>query len=170
MRLTDKKGVYVALLIPAMLFTGPLAAEVYKWIDKDGNVHFSDKQSAPRHAKPVQLSPSLNSYQSRALPASTPSPKVSAKQVNRSRQLPKLRPRQVILYSTVWCGFCKKAKAYFKQKGIAYTERDIEKSAQAKQEYQSLGGGGVPLILVGNKNGTRKLSGFSVARFDTAYH
>lgn len=73
------------------------------------------------------------------------------------------------MYSTVWCGFCKKAKAYFKQKGISFSERDIEKSTKAKQEYQKLGGGGVPLILVGNKAGTKKLSGFSIARFKTAY-
>lgn len=73
------------------------------------------------------------------------------------------------MYSTVWCGFCKKAKAYFKKKSIAFSERDIEKSSQAKKEYQKLGGGGIPLILVGNRTGTQKISGFSVARFDKAY-
>ena len=73
------------------------------------------------------------------------------------------------MYSTKWCGFCKKAKAYFIQKGIAYSERDIEISPQAQEEYQRYGGGGVPLILIGNKQGTQRLSGFSIARFAAAY-
>ena len=167
-----KNGFYPSLLVLFALATYPVSAEIYKWIDAEGNVHFSDKQPARTNAKPVQLKSSINSYDSTSIPKFEYTPNTKRKPVNKtkSNKLPKLRPRQVIMYSTVWCGFCKQAKAYFKQKGIAFAERDIEKSPQAKQEYQSLGGGGVPLILVGNKSGTKKLSGFSIARFNTAYH
>lgn len=144
-------------------------AEIYKWIDAEGNVHFSDKKSATENARPVQLKSGINSYNSSSLPTFEYRRDKAQKTPAGRQKLPRLRPRQVIMYSTEWCGFCKKAKDYFRQKGIAFSERDIEKSAQAKKEYQALGGGGIPLILVGNKQGTRKLSGFSTARFDVAY-
>ncbi len=150
--------------------TSPTVAEIYKWTDAEGNTHFSDKQMAKPNAAPVQLKSPINRYPSGSAPKFEYSPGHNKKIHAKGSQLPKLRKGGVILYSTVWCGFCKKAKAYFKQKGIAFSERDIEKSKQANKEYRALGGGGVPLILVGNKKGTQKLSGFSIARFDAAYH
>lgn len=40
----------------------------------------------------------------------------------------------VILYGTSWCGFCKKAKEYFKKKGVAFIEKDVEKDEGAARE------------------------------------
>lgn len=165
-----KNGFYLCLLVILALATGSVMAEIYKWVDTEGNVHFSDEKSVRYKAKPVRLKSSINSYDSTSLPKFDPGPKTTEKTVRQGTKLPILQPRQVIMYSTVWCGYCKQAKAYFRKKGIAFAEKDIEKSPRAKQEYQSLGGGGVPLILVGNKTGTHKLSGFSVARFDAAYN
>jgi glutaredoxin len=71
----------------------------------------------------------------------------------------------VVMYSTSWCGYCKKARRYFKSKGIKFVERDIERSRLAKVAYDRLGGNGVPLIVVGNN----KMSGFSVRKFDRLY-
>lgn len=164
-----KNRFYPALITFLLLVSPPLGADIYKWTDTEGNVHFSDKKSATSNAKPVQMKSSINSYNSSSIPKFEYTPRTNKKVVTRNNKLPKLGPRQVIMYSTVWCGFCKKAKAYFKQKSIAFSERDIEKSTQAKKEYQQLGGGGIPLILVGNKTGTKKISGFSIARFDQAY-
>ena len=149
----------------------PALAEIYKWVDADGNVHFSDQQSGKQNARPVELKSTINSYNGSSLPKFEYSPPAKKKTTKPAKagKLPKLRKGQVIMYSTVWCGYCKKAKAYFKQKGISFSERDIEKSKQAEKEYRSLGGGGVPLILVGGKQGTQRLSGFSVTRFDNAY-
>ena len=155
---------YGCLLTPAL-------AEIYKWVDADGNIHFSDQPSGKQNARPVELKSTINSYNGSSLPQFEYSPPEKKKTTTPAKtgKLPKLKKGQVIMYSTVWCGYCKKAKAYFKQKGIAFSERDIEKSKQAEKEYRSLGGGGVPLILVGGKQGTQRLSGFSVTRFDNAY-
>ena len=54
----------------------------------------------------------------------------------------------VIMYSASWCWYCKKARAQFEQKGIAFKELDIEKSSQAHAEMKSMGGRGVPLFLI----------------------
>lgn len=69
------------------------------------------------------------------------------------------------MYATSWCGYCKKARSYFKEKGISYIEYDIEKNERAKRMYDLLGGKGVPVILVGKK----RLNGFSVAGFEDIY-
>lgn len=54
----------------------------------------------------------------------------------------------VLIYSTSWCGYCKKAKAFFEANDIAYTELDIEKDQTAKDAFEEAGYRGVPTILV----------------------
>ena len=51
----------------------------------------------------------------------------------------------VVMYSTQWCPYCRKARAYFERHKIAYVEYDIEASAQNRVRYQTLNGRGVPL-------------------------
>ncbi len=75
---------------------------------------------------------------------------------------------RVILYSTPWCGFCKKAARHLRQKGVAFTERDIENDRLAagelarKLRQAGLSGGGVPVLDIG---GTIVI-GFDVKRID----
>lgn len=56
-----------------------------------------------------------------------------------------------VLYSTAWCGYCKKTRALLEKHGIEYTEFDIERSSEGKQQYEKLNGVGVPLLLIGDK-------------------
>lgn len=69
---------------------------------------------------------------------------------------------QVVIYTTDWCGYCKKAKAHMKQRGIAYTEHDIEKDQASYADFKRHGGNGVPLILVRDK----VMRGFDADDFD----
>jgi len=71
--------------------------------------------------------------------------------------------QEVVMYATAWCPYCAKARAYFARTGTAYTEYDIEKSADARAEFKRLGGRGVPLILVGNE----KMAGFNELAFES---
>jgi len=59
----------------------------------------------------------------------------------------------ITMYSTAWCGYCRKARRWFNDNGFAFVEKDIEKSAEAQREYQGVAGGygGVPLIVVNGK-------------------
>lgn len=58
----------------------------------------------------------------------------------------------VVVYSAVWCGFCKKAKAWLTERGVPFVERDVEKTPGAQQELSGklkaagVPGGGVPVI------------------------
>lgn len=54
----------------------------------------------------------------------------------------------VIMYSTSWCGYCKKARVMLNMQGVKFKEFDIEKSAAANAEMKSLGGHGVPVFLI----------------------
>ena len=56
----------------------------------------------------------------------------------------------VVLYATSWCGYCKAAREFFSANGIEYTELDIERSSVAKEGHRELGGGGVPVVVVGD--------------------
>jgi mycoredoxin len=60
------------------------------------------------------------------------------------------RASEVILYATSWCGYCAKTREFLHQRGIAYIEVDIEKSAEGRRAYDALGGRGVPLLKVNN--------------------
>lgn len=59
-----------------------------------------------------------------------------------------LQREDVVLYATSWCGYCAKARQLLNENNIPYYEHDIEKSAQALEQFKSLGGNGVPLLLV----------------------
>lgn len=73
--------------------------------------------------------------------------------------------KQVIMYSTSWCGYCRKARQYFISNNISFVEYDIEKDERAGRLHGLLGGGGVPTILYGGK----KMQGFSESVFNTFY-
>lgn len=81
---------------------------------------------------------------------------------------PAVEPVQVILYSAPWCGFCKKAAAYLRGRGVAFEERDIDASPAAAQELQTklrqagLRGGGIPVLDI---DGTIVI-GFDRARIE----
>ena len=54
----------------------------------------------------------------------------------------------ITLYSTTWCGYCRKARRWFTRNDIPFVEKDIEKDAVGRREYKSKAGGysGVPLL------------------------
>jgi len=142
------------LLVFLCLVAVTAFAEVYKWTDADGRIHYGDNPNKDQHAEEVELK--VNSYEhvtvSDYIPASE-----SAKKNN---------SKHVTIYSTVWCGYCKKAKAYFRENNISFTDYDIEKDADAKKKYNEMGARGVPVILVGNK----RMNGFSIAGFNNIYN
>ena len=43
----------------------------------------------------------------------------------------------VVMYSTAWCGVCKRARAYFEQQRIVFEEHDVDRDPAARAEYLS---------------------------------
>jgi glutaredoxin len=44
----------------------------------------------------------------------------------------------VVMYSTAWCGVCKRARKYFEDNRIAFEERDVDEDVTARVEYLQL--------------------------------
>jgi glutaredoxin len=132
------------------LFSDTLSAvELYKWTDKDGKIHYSDRQ--PPELKAEKLDIKIQSFT--GPPVVTDWQEVLAA---------KPEKQQVTIYTTEWCGICKRAKAHMQKNKIAYKEFDIEKNATGQRDYNKLNGNGVPIILVGKQ----RMDGFSPERFD----
>jgi mycoredoxin len=49
--------------------------------------------------------------------------------------------QHVIMYSTVWCGYCRRLKSQMEREGIAYVEVDIEEIPGAADLVMSVNGG-----------------------------
>jgi glutaredoxin-like YruB-family protein len=72
---------------------------------------------------------------------------------------------QVTVYSADWCAFCHAAKQYFDQKGVKYTEKNVEKDPAAGLEAVNKSGQrGIPVIDI---DGTIIL-GFDRPKIDAA--
>ncbi|MEL0587159.1 MAG: glutaredoxin domain-containing protein [Candidatus Thiodiazotropha sp. (ex. Lucinoma kazani)] len=125
-----------------------VADDIYRWRDKNGKVHFGDRPPASIESESVTVKP--NVYHSPNIE------KMSQGALSNER---------VVMYSAKWCGYCKKARRYFKSNRISFVEYDVESSAKGNRDYKKLGAGGVPIILVGK----HRLNGFSEASFRNIY-
>jgi glutaredoxin len=58
----------------------------------------------------------------------------------------------IVMFSTSWCGVCKRARAYFEKEGIVFIEHDVDKNQAARAEYLALNPKrSVPTIKIGNE-------------------
>ncbi len=74
-------------------------------------------------------------------------------------------PRDTVLFSAKWCGYCKQAKTYLAAKGIGYREVDID-TADGRSAYAQLGGNsGVPQLFVKGQG----VTGFTAAAYDAFF-
>lgn len=135
-----KKGVLLAFLVFAVAFGPTAGAGVYKVTGPDGKVTYTDSHAKGADAKVETVEIDAYSGSAESSAAS----------------------RKVTIFTTEWCGVCRKAKSYMASHGIAYDEFDIEKSPSAKNRFDRLGGRVVPVILIG----TEKMMGFSPVRFE----
>ncbi|MDL2362808.1 MAG: glutaredoxin domain-containing protein [Patescibacteria group bacterium] len=54
---------------------------------------------------------------------------------------------QITVYSATWCAFCHAAMDYFDKLGVAYTDKDVEKTPEAGAEaVEKSGQRGIPVI------------------------
>ena len=53
------------------------------------------------------------------------------------------------MFSTTWCGYCRRLKAQLDREGIAFTEVDIEQDPDAAEFVMAVNGGNqtVPTVL-----------------------
>lgn len=141
-------GATLLVLVAGLSMSLAYAVEIYQWTTADGQTVYTDKAPSATAATKLEIKASPRS--------------ASAVQ---DEPPPAAKAATVVIYTTSWCGVCKRAKAYFHAEGIPYQEYDIEKSRKGKSDYQRLEGKGVPIIMVNDK----RLNGFSPRSFDVLY-
>ena len=138
-------------------------SQIYKWVDKNGDIQFSDKKPQTGN-KTERVKVKINSVHNPRISNNTLNLNHS-QDSNSSSENQYAAAQKVIIYSASWCGVCKQAKKYFNQQGITYKEYDIEKSAKGRKDFKRLRARGVPVILVGKQ----RMDGFDIAAFNEMY-
>ena len=164
-RNSRRKGmqiITVILVLSAFLIYFPFTsgAEMYKWVDDKGEMHISD--SPPPAAKsPGDIKVYKDSKEDSLDAAPAPPRK---KEESRPSYETKKRA-ELVLYTTSWCPYCRKARDYLRSRGIDFVEYDIEKDREAATRKRQLDNrGGVPFAII---NG-RSISGFSASAYERA--
>ena len=62
-----------------------------------------------------------------------------------------INPSSVKLLIASWCVRCKDMEDLLKEQNVSYQRLDVENDPSAKDLYDKVGGGGVPILIVGNK-------------------
>lgn len=60
------------------------------------------------------------------------------------------------MYSTTWCGFCRRLKLQLDQAGISYEEIDIELDPEAATFVESVNGGNQTVPVIKFADGSTK--------------
>lgn len=135
-----------------LVAVGVCWAEVYKYTDTNGELHFVDDISNV----PKKYRKQLNDTDSQgnvnvmdAAPAAR-RPQGRTAQKEPEQQSVSSDSTSVEVFMTSWCGYCKKMVRFLNEKGIPYTAYDIEKDSAAANTYKELGGKGVPVVRVGS--------------------
>lgn len=127
-------GAAVAILLGSLSATA--LAQAYRWVDKDGRVHYSGTPPPPSVASNVEK-------------ISTQSGAVSdAPLAFGLQQAMKVNP--VKLYTFSGCSAaCTDAKALLEKRGVPYTEVSVDSPDKREELKRVSGGANVPVLVVG---------------------
>jgi len=155
--------VLLTTVLVVISFSFAADAAIYKWVGQDGSVHFTD--SPPPAGTDTQIvNPEPNRIEGygkvpERKPVSTEVTSVKSRS-NAAANLP-----MVEMFVTSWCGYCKKAEAYFRKRNIPFVKYDIEKDQKAaRRKSQLTTSRGVPFVLIGDVG----IPGYSEAAFERA--
>jgi len=158
------------ILVVVLSYARQSEAQIYKWVDKSGVMHFG--QAPPQGAGSA-------AKMEATLPVKSPNsefdrpqrePEKTQRGERKSQEMEERPPaanRQVAaeMYSTSWCGYCRKAREYFQAHGIRLIEYDIEADPSAAERKRQIDTRpGVPLVVI---NG-QLIHGYAPALYEQA--
>lgn len=115
-----------------LLCAAGASAQMYKWTDAKGVVHFSDQP--PGNDVKVETKSFAGGAGGVALPYELAEA---------------VRNHPVTLYTGADCNACDQGRALLKQRGIPFTEKTVSTTDDQKKLNDAGGGGQLPLLLVG---------------------
>jgi glutaredoxin len=150
----EKKLFYIVSTLALLLIVAGVSAEIFKYEDSDGKVHYVDSESKipeeykskasgkdgfPEISKVSTADRSVSSLSE----DSSRDENTSDPDIDRPRVSGKLE-----VFVAEWCGHCQALEKALTEEKIPYERFDIENSPVGKQEYINLGRGGVPISRV----------------------
>jgi glutaredoxin len=162
---------FLLLLMVLLSYAHHSEAQIYKWVDKSGVTHFGQMppQGAGNAAKMEATLPAKSSNPEFDRPPRRGSEKTRGDE-RKAQEVEERSPaanRQVAaeMYSTSWCGYCRKAREYFQTRGIRLIEYDIEADPSAAERKRQIDTRpGVPLVVI---NG-QLIHGYAPALYEQA--
>jgi glutaredoxin len=123
----------VAFALLAALIAGSASAQLYRWVDAEGKVHYTDQP--PANAKNVETHKTTANVVSSTTPFAV-------------QQATKNFP--VKIYTGTNCGSpCSDARDLLAKRGVPFTEVSVTQPAQLDELKKVSGGDEVPIVLVG---------------------
>jgi len=138
----------------------------YQYVDDSGTVHFvqnladvpSDWQNKAGRIEVERTAPALGGGSSR--PAATR--RAAAKRSNQKPFAYEAAP-EVVVYTTAWCGWCRKTLAFLDERGVRYVNKDIEADEANRQELiEKTGRTSIPVVEIGGE----LIRGYNAARME----
>lgn len=150
-RMVGSLLLFLALSCLALVATATYAQEVFRWVDKDGKVHYGDMLPPPAEVKNVQtkrLNDSVIEQEDIPFGVATA-----------------MKNNPVTLYANSCGEACSNAKALLARRGIPFTEKNPESDAAAAAALkEKVGALQVPTIVIG----TNSLSGYEEGGWNAA--
>lgn len=56
--------------------------------------------------------------------------------------------KNVVVYTSNTCPYCTLAKNYLDEKGVTYSEKNVQTDKTARQELMAMGHMGVPVVVI----------------------
>lgn len=72
--------------------------------------------------------------------------------------------KDITVYTSSTCPYCTLAKEYLDEKGLEYTEKNVQKDSAARKELMEMGHMGVPVVVIGEE----QIVGFDKNKIDLA--
>ena len=128
----------IVLLLAALVALGANAQSVYRWVDKDGKVQYSD----------VPPPPDVKNVQTKKLGSG-----ITIDQENLPYGVKQaMEKNPVVLYANACGEPCSGARALLNKRGVVFTSRDPEKNAADGEALQKVAGAlDVPVMTIGDK-------------------
>jgi glutaredoxin len=152
--------------LPALVLTLTVACTaasaadtVYKVVQPDGSVVYTDRPPASgrthsattfQHAPATPLPESVQRFRA----------DIERRLKSQADAARDLAPGEVRLFTAVWCGYCRSAKAYLQAAGVTFQEYDID-APEGMEAFVRAGGRAVPLLVTSSA----RVEGFSEGRY-----
>jgi glutaredoxin-like YruB-family protein len=163
---------FFLVFLALVLVSATSSAEIFKWVDENGVVHFSDAptESISETGEKEDVSAPDPNPEDNSPPAAEPRAIILDPNffdpLDESEEDPvAVKAPSVEIYETSWCGYCKKAKNFFRSRGIKFKTYDIEKDQNAARRMMTLTRRrAVPFVVI---NG-QPIQGYSVQAYEHA--